>query len=128
MVGGLHPCLLGLAVPVFGDTTPAHVAASAAASGLAATLASQPIDVVKTRMQTQVSLGAGAGSGAGAWAAAPYRGAMHCLWRVAATEGPRGLLRGFLPRYARLGPWQLIFFVTFEKMLWLTGGRSFSVA
>lgn len=32
------------------------------------------------------------------------------------AEGPLALYKGFVPAYARLGPWQLVFFLTFEKI------------
>jgi len=65
----------------------AHALAGCAA-GLVATLALQPLDVVKTRLQVQD----------GAARALPlYRGTLHALRTVAATEGAAAL-------YAGLGP------------------------
>eukprot|EP00887_Chlorella_sp_A99_P007832 scaffold20.g7832.t1 len=71
---------------------------SATVAATAATLLTQPADVVRTRMQ----LGMGAGLGmAGAAAAAPAGGpgsALRLAWQIAAVQGARGLLAGALPR------------------------------
>lgn len=32
------------------------------------------------------------------------------------AEGALALYKGLLPAYMRLGPWQLVFFVTFEEI------------
>ena len=65
-----------------------HLAAGGV-SGLAAMLASNPADVIKSRMM----VGGGARQGLLAVAAA--------IWRA---EGPAGFYRGFWPAYARAGP------------------------
>ncbi|XP_078445493.1 mitochondrial substrate carrier family protein [Wolffia australiana] len=79
----------------------AHTLASFA-SGLCATALSCPADVVKTRM-----MNGAAGTEGGSWA---------CLCRTVRSEGLRALWKGFLPTWARLGPWQFVFWVTYEQL------------
>jgi len=45
-----------------------------------------------------------------------YKGMVDCFVKTVRTEGPLALYKGFLPAYARLGPWQLVFFVTYEQI------------
>lgn len=101
-------------VPLLGDDTLTHTLCSVV-SGVIGTLCSQPADVIKTCMQNQKLL------------APQYENSLHCLYSVTRKEGVRGLLRGFWPRYARLGPWQLIFFVCYERFLILVTGSALDV-
>lgn len=78
------------------ESTALHVAA-ALISGLAATAACNPADVLKSRV---MSSGGGAGSSAS--------GVLDMAWRIVTHEGPLGFYRGFLPAYARIGPTILI--------------------
>lgn len=80
-----------------GESTSLHVAA-ALLSGLVATLACNPADVIKSRVMAARSNGSG-GHG---------RGALSVAWSVATREGVAGFYRGFLPAYARIGPTILI--------------------
>ena len=41
------------------------------------------------------------------------------------AEGWRGLYAGFLPTWARLGPWQVTFWVTYEQLRSWGGLSSF---
>ena len=41
------------------------------------------------------------------------------------AEGWRGLYAGFLPTWARLAPWQLTFWVTYEQLRMWSGLSSF---
>lgn len=69
-------------------------------SALIGGLATQPIDVIKTRLMTQ---GAVAG-------AVPYTGVVDCVRTMLATEGAGVFLAGLRPRMAYLGPlWALQF-------------------
>jgi hypothetical protein len=63
-----------------------HVAASWCA-GVAATVASSPLDVAKTRIMT------------GAWAG----GTLSAMAHIARAEGAAALFKGFPPAYLRLG-------------------------
>ena len=95
------------------DDWRAHSAASVAA-GLAAALASTPADVVKTRLMNQ-TLGEGSA----------YRGSVDCLVRTVRAEGPLALYRGFVPIWARMAPWSLTFWVSYEQVRRLAGEASF---
>jgi hypothetical protein len=65
------------------DTTPVHIAAGIT-SGLTATIASHPADLVKTRMQNQSRQ------------RPLYAGPLDCLVTVARTDGVLTLWRGLL--------------------------------
>ena len=78
----------------FGESTQLHVAA-ALLSGLVATIACNPADVVKSRVMSARASGAGSGDGGGT---------LGVLARIAQHDGIAGFYRGFLPAYARIGP------------------------
>jgi solute carrier family 25 uncoupling protein 27 len=81
------------------DSLPCHVVASFGA-GIFASLCSCPADVIKTRlMQTD----------------SPYKGTIDCLRTMLRTEGFWTLYKGFFPTWMRLGPWQFVFWVTYEQ-------------
>ncbi|KAI9033413.1 mitochondrial carrier domain-containing protein [Hyaloraphidium curvatum] len=95
-----------------GDNLAAHVGA-AICSGLVSSLLSTPADVVKTRLMAQDPSNP------------RYVGAWDCLWRTWGEEGLRGLYRGFWPTWARLGPWQLCFWVSYERLRGWAGMAGF---
>lgn len=95
-----------------GDNLGAHVLSSMC-SGLISAAVSTPADVVKTRLMSQDPKNP------------QFKGMMDCLTKTAAAEGVRGLYKGFLPTWARLGPWQLTFWVTFEQLRRLQGMQGF---
>lgn len=101
--------LLGMGMS---DTSPCHVLSSVV-SGLSGTVASHPLDVIKTKLQNQSA------------ETPKYRGTWDCFKTTLLKEGPQGLTKGFLPRYCRLGPWQLVFFVVYEKLLYLMDEEQF---
>ena len=72
-----------------------------------------PIDVVKTRMMNQDPRNP------------TYRGSVDCLVRTLRSEGWRGLYKGFLPTWARLAPWQLAFWTSYEQIRRLGGLQPF---
>ena len=80
--------------------------ASSSISGLVSTIMCNPCDVVKTRMMNEPT---------------KYRGTFHCFGSIIRNEGPMNLYKGFFPIWARLGPWSVIFYVTFEKLRNLYG-------
>jgi len=96
----------------FADSPPVHLMSSTF-SGIVATIVSHPADVIKTRIQDQSLI------------EPRYRGAFDCAVRLFKKEGPVGFYRGLLPRYARLGPWQLIFWGVYEQLSLLFTGDSF---
>ncbi|EMS59957.1 hypothetical protein TRIUR3_07454 [Triticum urartu] len=91
------------------DNLYAHTLASVA-SGLCATTLSCPADVIKTRMMNQ-----------GLEAKALYRNSYDCLVKTVKHEGLTALWKGFLPTWARLGPWQFVFWVSYEKLRQASG-------
>ncbi|CAA0831199.1 Mitochondrial uncoupling protein 5 [Striga hermonthica] len=83
-----------------------HVAASFAA-GFVASVASNPVDVIKTRvMNMRVEEGA----------PPPYRGAVDCAVKTIRAEGPLALYKGFIPTISRQGPFTVVLFVTLEQV------------
>ncbi|XP_023377572.1 kidney mitochondrial carrier protein 1 [Pteropus vampyrus] len=98
-----HLILSGL----MGDTVYTHFLASFTC-GLAGALASNPVDVVRTRMMNQRVLRHGGCAG--------YTGTLDCLLQTWKNEGFFALYKGFWPNWLRLGPWNIIFFVTYEQL------------
>ncbi|KAJ9177526.1 hypothetical protein P3X46_012737 [Hevea brasiliensis] len=83
-----------------------HVTASFAA-GFVASVASNPVDVIKTRvMNMKVEAGE----------APPYAGALDCAIKTVKAEGPMALYKGFIPTISRQGPFTIVLFVTLEQV------------
>lgn len=97
------------------DNIYAHTLASIM-SGLSATTLSCPADVVKTRMMNQA---------AGEEGKIKYRNSYDCLVKTVRVEGFKALWKGFIPTWARLGPWQFVFWVSYEKFRQIAGLSSF---
>ncbi|XP_072988570.1 mitochondrial uncoupling protein 5-like [Typha latifolia] len=92
-----------------------HVAASFTA-GLVAAAASNPVDVVKTRvMNMKVEKGA----------APPYAGAVDCAVKTVRAEGVMALYKGFVPTVTRQGPFTVVLFVTLEQVRKVLKGFDF---
>ncbi|KAK7407206.1 hypothetical protein VNO78_08923 [Psophocarpus tetragonolobus] len=91
---------------VMRDGLGTHVTASFAA-GFVAAVASNPVDVIKTRvMNMKVEPGA----------APPYAGALDCALKTIRAEGPMALYKGFVPTISRQGPFTVVLFVTLEQV------------
>ncbi|XVF01522.1 hypothetical protein REPUB_Repub04eG0096100 [Reevesia pubescens] len=91
---------------VMGDGIGTHVTASFAV-GFVAAVASNPIDVIKTRvMNMKVAPGA----------VPPYSGALDCALKTVRAEGPMALYKGFIPTISRQGPFTVVLFVTLEQV------------
>ncbi|XP_023752255.1 mitochondrial uncoupling protein 3 [Lactuca sativa] len=97
------------------DNIYAHTLASMM-SGLTATTISCPADVVKTRMMNQ---------GISEEGKLKYRNSYDCVVKTVRFEGIRALWKGFFPTWARLGPWQFVFWVSYEKFRLIVGLPSF---
>jgi solute carrier family 25 uncoupling protein 27 len=97
------------------DNIYAHTLASIM-SGLSATALSCPADVVKTRMMNQAADKEGR---------IKYSSSYDCLMKTVRFEGLRALWKGFFPTWARLGPWQFVFWVSYEKFRQIAGLSSF---
>ncbi|XP_069749874.1 brain mitochondrial carrier protein 1 isoform X2 [Narcine bancroftii] len=89
-----------------GDTVYTHFLSSFTC-GLAGALASNPVDVVRTRKMNQKAV-----SGS----TVPYKGTLNGLLQIWKTEGFFALYKGFWPNWLRLGPWNIIFFMTYEQL------------
>ncbi|KAF7238692.1 Kidney mitochondrial carrier protein 1 [Varanus komodoensis] len=92
---------------LMGDTVYTHLLASFTC-GLTGALASNPIDVVRTRMMNQRRLRSGVHCG--------YKSTFDCFLQTWKNEGLFALYKGFWPNWLRLGPWNIIFFVTYEQL------------
>ncbi|XP_069105093.1 kidney mitochondrial carrier protein 1-like [Argopecten irradians] len=99
---------------ILGDTIFTHFIASVIA-GLAGAIASNPIDVVKTRMMNQKAL-KNTVVGEATAVQAIYTSSVDCLTQTVRNEGLMALYKGFIPNWFRLGPWNVIFFISFEQM------------
>ncbi|CAA0828671.1 Mitochondrial uncoupling protein 3 [Striga hermonthica] len=97
------------------DNIYAHTLSSVV-SGLSAATLSCPADVIKTRMMNQA---AGKGN------TVKYRNSFNCLTETVRIEGFKALWKGFFPTWARLGPWQFVFWVSYEKLRQVAGLQSF---
>lgn len=54
-----------------------------------------------------------------------YRNSLDCLRKTVKGEGVLALWKGFWPTWVRLGPWQLIFWVSYEQLRRHTGLSTF---
>lgn len=83
-----------------------HVTSSFSA-GFVAAVASNPVDVIKTRiMNMKPEPGQ----------PAPYSGALDCVVKTVKAEGPMALYKGFIPTVTRQGPFTVVLFVTLEQV------------
>lgn len=77
--------------------------ASSLCSGFVSSLISTPADVVKSRMMNDSEQ--------------RYSSSLRCFIDCIGREGFRGIYKGFLTTWLRLGPWQMMFWVTYENMV-----------
>ena len=77
--------------------TPATHMAAAAGAGMATLLVTNPLWVVKTRLQVQNIQLQIAGGGTARLRAHPYTGTFNALWRIQKEEGLQGLYSGLAP-------------------------------
>merc|ERR1719402_1865536 len=75
-------------------------------SGLVTTIASMPVDIAKTRIQSQKYIDG----------KPEYKGAIDVLSKVIKREGFFSLWKGFTPYYFRLGPHTVLTFIFLEQM------------
>ena len=45
-----------------------------------------------------------------------YKSAADCFAITVRNEGFRALYRGFVPAFMRMGPWNIIFFLVYERL------------
>ena len=76
-----------------------------------------PMDVVKERMQVQQMLLRGSGSGASARPPpVMFASSAACFASILRAEGPRGAWRGYWAANAAWWPWNVLYFVTYERL------------
>ncbi|KAL5019053.1 hypothetical protein ScPMuIL_004775 [Solemya velum] len=97
------------------DNYVTHTVASVCSGLVAATLGT-PADVIKTRIMNQTTQG---GKGL------MYIGAFDCLMKTIRVEGFLALYKGFIPIWARMAPWSLTFWLSYEQIRKLAGSSSF---
>ncbi|XP_071483310.1 mitochondrial uncoupling protein 4-like [Diadema antillarum] len=90
---------------------------SSICSGLVAATVSTPADVVKTRIMNQGSDDRGR--------PLLYKSSMDCLLKSVKQEGFWSLYKGFFPIWARMAPWSLTFWISYEEIRRLGGTASF---
>jgi len=100
-------------MPELGDTVTNHFLSSFIAS-FGSAVASNPIDVIRTRLMNQRRVIIGT---------IPiqthqriYTGCIDCAIQTVRNEGFKALYKGFVPTYLRMGPWNIIFFITYEQL------------
>ncbi|KAJ9056923.1 hypothetical protein DSO57_1027612 [Entomophthora muscae] len=93
-----------LSSSLFEENLTTHFTCSLLA-GLVATTACSPLDVVKTRIMNSHQSSPRTISG----------GPLSSIVHICRTEGPRALLKGWVPSYLRLGPHTVITFMALEQ-------------
>jgi solute carrier family 25 (mitochondrial iron transporter), member 28/37 len=84
--------------------------AAGGAAGVMAAMITTPLDVAKTRLQTQADL------------KRTYKGMVDALRSIVQEEGARALLRGMGPRMLYHSASATIAWTTYEQVKWLLGG------
>lgn len=98
-------------IDIIGNNVTNHFVSSFAAS-MASAVASTPIDVVRTRLMHQRRIRTTSGK----LPSHIYNGSIDCLLQTIKNEGFLALYKGFIPTWFRMGPWNIIFFITFEQL------------
>ena len=84
---------------LFKDDYKLHISSSII-SGFVSSLLCTPADVVKSRIMMYNS---------------EYSSISNCIYKITTTEGISTFYKGFFPIWFRLAPWQLTFWVSYEK-------------
>lgn len=98
----------------FGDQVANHFISSFIAS-LGSAIASTPIDVIRTRLMNQKRVAA-VSTVPGVTPRKIYTSSLDCAVQTVRNEGFFALYKGFIPAWLRMGPWNIIFFITYEQM------------
>ncbi|XP_033226845.1 mitochondrial uncoupling protein Bmcp [Belonocnema kinseyi] len=96
---------------ILGDSVSNHFVSSFIAS-MGSAVASTPIDVVRTRLMNQRRVRTTCGQ----LPSHIYSGSMDCFLQTIKNEGMMALYKGFIPTWFRMGPWNIIFFITYEQL------------
>lgn len=98
------------------DDTPANHLSSSFLASVCACLASQPIDTIRTRLMNQRRLRHATAVSLHRGSTRIYKSSFDCaIWTVR-KEGPLALYKGFIPAFSRMAPWNVIFFLVYEKL------------
>ncbi|KAL7064113.1 hypothetical protein AAHC03_05149 [Spirometra sp. Aus1] len=89
-------------------------------SGFVSAILGTPADMIKTRMMNQRLM-----SASGTALPPLYSGMIDCAVKVVRQEGFFTLYRGFFLIWARMAPWSLTFWLTYEKLREYTGAGGF---
>ncbi|KAH7427291.1 hypothetical protein KP509_10G037900 [Ceratopteris richardii] len=98
-----------IASKVMDDGVTTHFAASFLA-GVVASIVSNPIDVVKTRIQNMQTIPG---------LPPPYLGSLDCAWKTVQSEGFFALYKGFVPTVTRQGPFTITMMMTLEQVRYI---------
>ncbi|EZA52152.1 Kidney mitochondrial carrier protein, partial [Ooceraea biroi] len=96
---------------VLGDSVSNHFVSSFIAS-MGSAVASTPIDVIRTRLMNQRRVHIAGNT----LPTHIYSGSIDCLLQTIKYEGILALYKGFVPTWFRMGPWNIIFFITYEQL------------
>lgn len=77
-------------------------------AGTVMTIVMHPPDVISTRLYNQGTNSSGQGI--------YYSGVIDCFVKTVKTEGFRGLYKGFLPHYVRMGSHSVLVFLFFDEL------------
>ena len=89
---------------------------SALIAGFVTAFATNPIDVIKTRIMNETI-----GSKNKSKQSLVYSSTLPCLKKIYKSEGILGFYKGFIPNWLRLGPHTMITFLIFEQLRKLAG-------
>ncbi|XP_058806604.1 mitochondrial uncoupling protein Bmcp isoform X2 [Phymastichus coffea] len=98
-------------IPFLEDSVANHFISSFIAS-MGSAVFSTPIDVVRTRLMNQRRFRSNCRSSS----LDIYSSSMECFIQTCKNEGFFALYKGFLPTWLRMGPWNIIFFITYEQL------------
>ncbi|XP_066593624.1 mitochondrial uncoupling protein Bmcp isoform X2 [Prorops nasuta] len=96
---------------IIGDNISNHFLSSFIAS-MGSAIASTPIDVIRTRLMNQRRIR----TAGGILPPHIYQGSLDCFIQTFKNEGFLALYKGFIPTWFRMGPWNIIFFITYEQL------------
>ncbi|XP_072936407.1 mitochondrial uncoupling protein Bmcp [Epargyreus clarus] len=97
--------------PALGDAPLNHLLSSLLAS-LGSAVASTPLDVIRTRLMNQRNVK----DPLAQVNQRIYKGTIDCFLQTVRNEGFLALYKGFVPTWLRMGPWNIIFFITYEQL------------
>ncbi|XP_017115176.1 mitochondrial uncoupling protein 4C [Drosophila elegans] len=90
---------------------------SSMCAGLAASVLSNPADVIKSRMMNQPVDESGRNL--------YYRNSIECVRKLVREEGPLTLYKGLMPTWFRLGPFSVLFWLSVEQLRQWEGQAGF---